>query len=158
MKNLTAADVMTTPVLTVPDDWELERLASFFGDRNVSGAPVTDASGEVIGVVSMTDIVRHNSVPVHEGQTQDTHEYYLATSGRQYTDEEMQGFHIQSASGVTARDLMTPMVFKVAEDASVQEVAGIMVSGGIHRVLVSRNHEVVGIVAALDLLKVVRDL
>ena len=158
MKKLTAADVMTTPVLTVPDDWELERLASFFVENNVSGAPVTDASGEVIGVVSMTDIVRHNSVPVREGQTQDTHEYYLASSGRQYSDEEMQGFHIQVSSGVTTRDLMTPMVFKVAEDASVQEVAGIMISGGIHRVLVSGKHQMLGIVTALDLLKVVRDL
>ena len=158
MNRQTAADVMTSPVLTVQADWELEHLASFFVEKNISGAPVTDASGEVIGVVSMTDIVRHNSVPVQEGPPEDTHEYYLASSGRQYTDEEMYGFQIQTASGVTTRDLMTPMVFRVAEDASVQEMAGMMVSGGIHRILVSGDRPVVGIVTALDLLKVLRDI
>ena len=70
----------------------------------------------------------------------------------------MQGFHIESDSQVSTRDLMTPMVFQVAEDAGVQEVAAMMVNGGIHRVLVSRRGQVVGIVTALDMLKVVRDL
>ena len=158
MTRLTAADVMTAPVLTVSDDWGLEQLATFFLENNVTGAPVTDSSGKTVGVVSMTDIVRHTSVPVHEGQVRDTHEYYLASAGRQYTDEEMQGFHIEPDSEVTARDLMTPMVFQVTDDARVQDVAGMMVNGGIHRVLVAREGQVVGIVTALDLLKVVRDL
>lgn len=157
MSDLSAAQVMTSPVLTVPEHWGLEQLASFFLDNNVSGAPVTDRSGQVIGVVSMTDIVRHGAMPAQLGEARDTHEYYLASSGRQFTDDEMQGLHIETSADVTTRDLMTPMLFQVAEDASVKDVADMMVRGGIHRVLVSRQKQVTGIVTALDLLKVLRD-
>jgi CBS domain-containing protein len=158
MKELTAAAVMTTPVITVADDWGIDKLATFFVDRNISGAPVTSAGGEVIGVVSMTDIVRHSSMPVGQGEARDTHEYYLASSGRQYTEEEMQGYHIENSSDFTVRDLMTPMLFQVAEDATVKEVADMMVRGGIHRVLVISKKKVIGIITALDMLKVLRDL
>ena len=158
MIKLTVADVMTTPVMTVAEDWTLPALATFFIENNVSGAPVTSVTGELVGVVSMTDIVRHDSTPAQDGGARDTHEYYLASSGRRYTDEEMQGFHIENGSGVTARDLMTPMLFQVAGDATVQEVADMMVRGGIHRVLVTRHKKLMGIVTALDMLKVVRDL
>lgn len=158
MNNLIATDVMTTPVLTVPEDWGMDQLASYFLDKNISGAPVIDRSGAVIGVVSMTDIVRQSSMPLSQDDARDTHEYYLASSGRRYTEEEMQGFHIDTSSDTTARDLMTPMLFEVAEDATVKDVADMMVRGGIHRVLVTGNKKVTGIVTALDLLKVVRDL
>ena len=53
---------------------------------------------------------------------------------------------------------MTPMLFDVPETATVQEVADMMVRGGIHRVLVTVEKKLVGIVSALDVLKVVRDL
>ena len=51
MTELTVADVMTSPVLTVEEDWSLERVASFFLENNVSGAPVTSPAGEVVGVL-----------------------------------------------------------------------------------------------------------
>ncbi len=70
----------------------------------------------------------------------------------------MQGFHIEPESGVTARDLMTPMVFEVREDTPVQEVADMMVRGGIHRVLVTKAKKPTGIVTALDMVKIIRDL
>lgn len=158
MIDLTVADVMTSPVLTVAEDWPLDRLASFFLEHNVSGAPVTNPTGEVVGVVSMTDIVRHSSLHAQEGEDRGTHEYYLASAGRQFTYEEMQGYHIEPEGGVTARDLMTPMVFDIREDAPLQEVADMMVKGGIHRVLVTKTKKPTGIVTTLDMVKVIRDL
>ena len=158
MVSLTVADIMTAPVLTVSEQWSIEQLARFFVDNGVSGAPVTNDQGEVTGVVSVTDIVRYGTAPVHEGQVRDTHEYFLASSGRQYSEEEMQGFRIEASSDVTTRDIMTQMVFSVSEQTTVQEVADTMVRGGIHRVIVTNDKKVRGIVTALDMLKIVRDL
>ena len=53
---------------------------------------------------------------------------------------------------------MTPMLFEVPETATVQEIADMMVRGGIHRVLVTSRKKLIGIVSALDILKVVRDI
>jgi CBS domain-containing protein len=50
------------------------------------------------------------------------------------------------------------MVFDVSENAPVQDVADTMIRGRIHRVLVTRDSELAGIITALDLLEVVRDL
>jgi CBS domain-containing protein len=56
------------------------------------------------------------------------------------------------------RDIMTPMIFSVSEDTSVQEVAETMLKGRIHRVFVTRDNKLAGIVTALDMLKVIRGL
>ena len=62
MKELTAKDVMTREVLAVGADWPLERLADFPVENSISGAPVTSEDGRLLGVVSVTDIVRHTSL------------------------------------------------------------------------------------------------
>src|SRR5262245_31446119 len=56
MRPITAADVMNPEVLTVPDDLPVAALASFLVEREISGAPVADAAGHLVGVVSVTDI------------------------------------------------------------------------------------------------------
>ena len=58
---LTAKDVMTTGVLCVHPDWPVEQLADFLVENAISGAPVTNADGELVGVVSLTDVARSDS-------------------------------------------------------------------------------------------------
>jgi predicted transcriptional regulator len=56
MKNLTAKDVMNPKVLSVRDDMTLHELATFLTENEISGAPVLDDCGKLVGVVSLTDI------------------------------------------------------------------------------------------------------
>ena len=58
MKDLKAKDVMNTDVLSVRDDMTVQELAGFLTEREILGAPVVDPEGEVVGVVSCTDIVQ----------------------------------------------------------------------------------------------------
>jgi CBS domain-containing protein len=148
---------MTTDVLTAGSDWSLDRLAEFFVENSISGAPVTGTDGKLVGVVSLTDIVRHGNVPVKEPDTHGPHDYYLQPLERRYAREEISSFRIGNEPSATAKDIMTPTVFEVREDASVQEVADAMIRGCIHRVFVTRDDKVVGVISALDMLKVVRD-
>ena len=53
---------------------------------------------------------------------------------------------------------MTPMIFEVEEDTTVQKAADIMVKGRIHRLFVRSNSSIIGVVTAMDMVKVVRDL
>ncbi len=158
MKAKTVKEIMNSPVLAVLEDWSMEELTEYLIANNVSGAPVESASGEVVGVVSMTDIVRYVNFPIKEQEAHDVHEYFLSSISRQYALEELQAFRVESDSQVTVRDLMTDMLFAVDEDATVQDAADIMITGNIHRVLVTSGKQVVGIVTALDLVRVVRDM
>ena len=56
MRPITAADVMNPNVLTVQDDMTVEELASFLVENEISGAPVEDSGGRLVGVVSVTDL------------------------------------------------------------------------------------------------------
>jgi CBS domain-containing protein len=59
---------------------------------------------------------------------------------------------------VTVKDIMTPMLFKVDENTTIQEVADAMIGGRVHRLLVTHGGKVIGIVTTMDMLKVIRDM
>ena len=65
VRNFTVSDVMQREVLAAADDWSLEQLADFLVDNSISGAPVTGEGDELVGVVSLTDIVRQNRMQDH---------------------------------------------------------------------------------------------
>ncbi len=156
MKGLTAKHVMNSKVLTAEPDWSVSRLAAFFMENCISGAPVESDTGTPIGVVSLTDIVHHETQPEKNGEW--PHDYYLHTLNRQYARQEAEGFRIQAEPFTTVRDIMTPTIFQVSEDTPVQQVAGMMIKNYIHRVIVLRDGKVVGIISTPDMLKIIRDM
>ena len=157
ISKLTVNDVMQQEVLAVDADWPLDKLAGFLVDNSISGAPVTDEKGELVGVVSLTDLVRHNNMTEKNTGLDSTHDVYLYELERHMSHEEMRVFHTQYESPVQVREIMTPMIFRVSEDDSVQSVADTMLKGGIHRVFVTRDNMLTGIVTSLDMLQVIRN-
>ena len=153
---VTAAQVMTREVLTVEADWPVERLVEFLTNHSISGAPVVSAARKPIGVVSLTDIARNGALGEH--RTSETHGFYRNELSSKVARDEMRGLHVETESTTTVGDIMTPLVFSVAEDATVQEVAAAMITGRIHRVFVTRAGALVGIISAMDLLPLVRDM
>lgn len=158
MKTLTAKDVMNPHIISVPVDWTIEELAQFFVDRAITGAPVADENGKLIGVVSTTDIARHDGLAETRMLADEPHDYYLHGWEGRLAAEELTSFHIEQPPQGTVREIMTPMVFKVDEHTPISEIADTMITGRIHRLLVTHNHTIVGIVTTMDLLKVIRDM
>lgn len=160
-EKLTAADVMTTKVLAVPTDMPVEQLAEFLVSHNISGAPVVNEDEALVGVVSLTDLARHEGIPLRRKPTNDRHDFFLRHEIDLMSDfgiEDVESFRIGGQSGVTVRDIMTPTIFNVREDTPVQTIADHMLRGKIHRQFVTRGNQVVGVISAMDLLKIVRDL
>lgn len=152
----TAADIMTKDVLAVRADWSIERLADFLVEHHISGAPVLAEGGYVlIGAVSMTDLVRFSSLPQREPSSHRASSYYLESSELLYADEELESFRVDEDSSTLVRDIMTPAIFSVKEQATLSEVAATMVRGRIHRVFVTQKGRLVGVISALDILKAI---
>ena len=55
---LLAADVMIKDVVTVAETMPLKEITILFKEKRITGAPVVDANGELVGVISETDIIR----------------------------------------------------------------------------------------------------
>jgi CBS domain-containing protein len=158
VREMTVSTVMQHEVLAVEAGWSPDQLADFLVDNSISGAPVTAEDGELVGVVSLTDIVRQARLQDHNPGREDTHDFYLYELDRRMDRDELRELHIQYETPVQVRDIMTPMIFSVGEDTSVQEVADTMLRGRIHRVFVTRDSKLTGIVTTLDMLQVIRDI
>ena len=153
MKTLTARDIMTREVIRVHDDWPLSELAATFAEHMITGAPVIDGARRLVGVVSTTDLARQRTNrAVREAVP---HDYYVR--GWQELNEDARGFYVEEESELKVRDIMTPMIFSVSIDASLEEMADTMIGGRIHRLIVTDKNEVAGIVTTLDMLKAFRE-
>ena len=147
MNGLTAKDVMNTQVLTVRVDLTVRELAAFLIEKQISGAPVVDANGRLVGVVSLTDVAQNDA------ERPDLVNDAASVQGWQdrMNPEDVRPLHIES-DDLLVRDIMTPTVYTVPEDTPVAKIARTMVAGRIHRLLVTRRGKaVVGIVTSLDL-------
>jgi CBS domain-containing protein len=158
IRELTVSDVMQGTVLAADADWSLDMLTDFLVDNGISGAPVTTNGDELVGVVSLTDIVRQNQIQDSNPDAGTTHDVYLYELERHVGKEELKIFHTQYDSPVRVRDIMTPMIFSVSDDTSLQEVAETMLRGRIHRVFVTNETKLTGIATTLDVLQVIRDI
>ncbi|PJE80380.1 Inosine-5'-monophosphate dehydrogenase [invertebrate metagenome] len=153
LKQITAGQVMTREIVTVSYDWSVDRLARFLTDRAISGAPVVDDAGQVIGVVSLSDIVRQtgNEMLDLSGRPDS---FYQALHDCGLSEEELATFHETMDQFVMVNDIMTRVVFEISPDTCLSKVAEAMVTGHIHRVLITENRQLKGVVSALDILKV----
>jgi len=147
-------DLMNPDVMTVADDLTTDALARYLVEREISGAPVVDSQGHLIGVVSMTDIGRNMAEPsgIESSRSSDFYrdiapDLSLEDLGQRYVEER----------AVTVRDVMTPLVHQVPVTASVAEAARLMIEEHIHRLVVTQGKAPVGIITSLDLLKVVAE-
>jgi CBS domain-containing protein len=142
---------MNPGVLTVPEDMSVRELASFLLGNQISGAPVVGTDGDLVGVVSMTDIVAAGSGDL--GLTTDRRHpsFYLRDLEETYSDEDVRSFHVEEPDR-SVREIMTNTVYSVEVDATVAEVARVMLDGHLHRVLVTQDREVVGIISTSDVL------
>ena len=153
MKSIIAKKIMTSEVLTVPEDLSIFDLATFLNKNEITGAPVEDAQGKVIGVVSVVDIARAESEQGETASVWDavvTHSYsYDWDEG---LDDGIRIFHLKD-SEVRVRDIMNRSIHSLGENAPVGEVAETMLRFHLHRVLIIEDDKLVGIISTTDLLK-----
>jgi len=150
MRPITASDLMNPGVLTVREDMTVRELASFLLEHEISGAPVADAEGRLVGVVSMVDIAALAS-----GEERPTGEEGSSFFGPDWEDaldeEDVEDLQLD-LDGLRVASIMNPRLYSVREDATVSEIASLMLKGHIHRLLVTREDRAVGIITTSDLL------
>jgi CBS domain-containing protein len=156
MRALVARDVMNPNVLAVRDDMSVTDLAEFLIDNEISGAPVEDAEGRLVGVVSLTDVAasftgRDQAVLDHSEP-----DFYLRGWEEKFNAEDLAGLRVAD-SEATVGEIMTPSIFAVEDEMPISKVAERMIHSHVHRLLVTRDRKVVGILTTSDLLGLLVD-
>ena len=148
-----AKQVMNPDVITVRDDLTVQEAAAFLTENQISGAPVEDGEGRLIGVVSYADIARAASDPnALEPPPAEAEFFKRGWEETPLSDQDLRGMHV-TAPGLVVTDIMTPQLYSISEDAPISEAARMMLDAHIHRLIVTRNHKAVGILTTFDLLK-----
>ena len=150
----TVKDLMNPDVMTVADEMTTDELARYLIEREISGAPVVDSQGHLIGVVSMTDIGRNMAEP-SDFESSRSPGFYRDVAPELTLEEAGEGYVEDRA--VTVRDVMTPVIHQVPITASVPEAARVMVDHHIHRLVVTQGKQPVGIITSMDVLKMVAE-
>jgi CBS domain-containing membrane protein len=145
--NLTAADLMTAPVITIPQETSLREAASMLCRTSVSGAPVVDAAGRCIGVLSSKDFVTWVEKGGEAG-TQCKPTTFIAPWGEL--------INIDDSADTEIRHYMTVEPVTAAPATPIGDLAQTMVDAHIHRVLVVVDRDRPrGIVTSTDILAAV---
>ncbi len=177
---LNVSDLMKTDVVTVRPEDSARTFARVLADSEISGAPVVDAGGRVLGVASATDLVRLaadeadvrlsavslrpdiDRSPDPDADPDDAAEadawgFFLPEDSPFQGSELLDQVPETSFDTVTVGDLMTPVTFSVEPGMPVAELCEFLVRGRIHRALVVDDGELLGIVTSQDVLKAVSD-
>jgi len=151
--DLTAAEVMRRNVQTVPGSLPLPDLERALIEAGVSGFPVVDGE-KVVGVVSRSDVVRQLNV---ENAAASTSDFYRDASGFHEiplrTSEQVSERVGERMRHLTVADVMHRQLYAVAEDQTLRAIAETMLDNDIHRVLVTHQGRLLGLISATDFVR-----
>lgn len=134
-------DVMVTEVTTVAPETSLKDVATILAERGISGLPVVDSGGAVVGVVSEADILLKQTAP--EPRRGGVLGWLLGSPAPEDAKLDAR----------TAGDAMTSPAVTVEPDRPVARAAALMVEKGVNRLPVVRDGELVGIVTRADIVR-----
>ena len=94
MRDLVAKDVMNSDLITVPADMTVAELAEFLVENEISGVPVEDAEGRLVGVVSLSDVARSLTGRDEAVLTHRDSDYYLRSWEDRFNAEDIAGLRV----------------------------------------------------------------
>ena len=144
---LTASDIMTKEVITVQEDMTIEALGRIFIEKRISGAPVLDNKGKLVGVVTENDLVRKNS-RLHIPTVVRIFDAFVPLGSTDRVEEEIRRISASKVSEICSRTLVT-----VAPDATLQDVSSLMFEKGVHLIPVLDAGRIVGIIGKIDIIR-----
>jgi CBS domain-containing protein len=138
-----AHDVMTWGAITVEPDASVTRAVRLMLQNKISGLPVVDANGQLVGMVTEGDFLRRGELGTKRQRPRWLE--FLLGPGRLATE------YVQS-SGQKVSQVMTPEPKTITPETPLEEVVGLMETRRIKRVPVVKGGKLVGIVSRANLL------
>jgi CBS domain-containing protein len=145
-ETMKAADVMTRRLITIDPDSSVADAAKRMLENRISGMPVLDEQGRLIGLISEGDLLRRSEMGTHQRQRRSW--WLTLLSGPTGAADDYVKSHSRRV-----RDVMTQSVVSVSPDASLNDIVNVLERHRIKRVPVLDNGKLVGIVSRANLLQ-----
>ncbi len=146
-----ARELMTTRIETVTADTRIEVLARLFTQKRVSGFPVVDEAGALIGVVTESDLI-HRDERLHIPTVFTLFDAVISLGGEKRFEEEL-----KRLVATTVGEIMTREPITVSPEATTSDIATIMGEHRAHTLpVVDGEGVLVGVLGKIDLIKAMR--
>jgi CBS-domain-containing membrane protein len=152
MADLQVRGVMTTTVVTVEASSTLHDATVTFAINGISGAPVVDDRGNLVGVLSETDILAFVKTLQEEIHRKEPATSFLSVPFEDILKDEKLASIYKDISGKKVKDIMTKDVLVMSPDTSVMEAIDMMIKMDVNRVPVVDHGKIVGIVTKGDII------
>jgi len=144
---LTVADVMTKEVISVTKETSIRELAELFAKHRISSAPVVDAAGDLLGVVTESDLIEQDK-NLHIPTVISLFDWVIYLESEKKFEREL-----QKMTGQIVGDIFMTDVETVTPATPLSTVADLMSSRKLHALPVVEGKKVVGMVARIDLIR-----
>jgi CBS domain-containing protein len=148
--------VMQRNIRTIAPQVTLPNLEEAFVKQAVSGFPVVD-KGTLVGIVSRSDIVRQLFIEHHAAES--TSDFYLDGEGFHeiplVTFQQIADRVGERIEQLQVKDVMSRNLVKISPDQPLRMVAQMLTDNHVHRVLVTEDNRLLGLVSSLDLVRLI---
>jgi len=143
----TAQDIMTTEVITISPEADISEAVKILLDKGVNGLPVVDSTGQLVGILCQSDLVRmQKSLPIPSLFT--LLDGFVPMSSSALLEAEVRRI---AASKVS--DAMSAKVVTIGPDMTIDEIAALMVDKKFHTLPVTNKGQLLGVVGKKDVIK-----
>ena len=146
---LTAGQLMTEKVITVTPATPVRELAQTLSENQISGAPVLDDQGMVIGVVTESDLIDQNK-KVHIPTVVTILDSFIFLESPDKMEKEL-----KKMVGITVEDIFAHEVISVQKDTPLDEVATLMAEKRVHTLPVMDGEKLVGVIGKSDIIRTI---
>lgn len=153
LNQILARDIMTKEVLTVYEGWSIKRLADFFVRHRISGAPVIASDHTLVGVVTVSDIVRFDSLDRETKAKMVSQQVYAEYLGQEFAPDDLDQLAQNAIQNCTVNSIMTKSVVQLDAETPLPQVAKVMEERQIRRVFITSSYVIVGVVSTNNLLR-----
>lgn len=148
---LTARDIMNREVITITDDATIKELARVLSIHQISGVPVIDDKGKLVGVVTESDLIyQTKKVHIPTVITILDSVFYLENPDKM--EDEM-----KKMAGTKVKDILTSKPVTVTEETPLDEIATIMAEKNMHTLPVVNKDILVGVIGKKDIIRTLID-
>ena len=144
---LKASDIMQKEFTAVSPSTTVEALGRLFIDKDLTGAPVLDPDGKLIGMVTEYDLISR-SKRLHIPTVIRIFDAFITLEGTKALDNE-----IKKMAATTVTDICTRQVVVIREETPLDEISTIMAERNLILLPVVRDDKVVGLVSRHDIVK-----
>ncbi|UTF48780.1 CBS domain-containing protein [Desulfomicrobium sp. ZS1] len=143
----TAQDIMTTEIITISPEADISEAVKILLDKGVNGLPVVDSTGQLVGILCQSDLVRmQKSLPIPSLFT--LLDGFVPMSSSALLEAEVRRI---AASKVS--DAMSAKVVTIGPDMTIDEIAALMVDKKFHTLPVTNKGQLLGVVGKKDVIK-----